>query len=151
LSKGAIYLDPIWGLQSLADWAKQKFGQRIDPQELVEKSRAEIRARILGEIRQQYRTKEAEFPVTIAMARYMADRGAPQMGGAKYDREGLLRWYQNRFGGAVITEETFRTESRAKLHEKLLEISRQAFPGTPQEQIDTKLEESFEGAKTAEE
>jgi preprotein translocase subunit SecA len=151
LTKGAIYLDPIWGLKSLADWAKQKFGHKIDPQELVDKSRIEIRARILGEIRQQYRTKESEFPVTIAMARYMADRGGPQMGGAKYDREGLLRWYQNRFGGESISEEIFRTESRAKLAEKLLDISRQAFPATPQEQIDARLEESFEGADAAEE
>jgi preprotein translocase subunit SecA len=151
LSKGEVYLDPTWGLQSLADWAKQKFGHKIDVAELVDRSRVEIRARILGEIRQQFRAKEAEFPVTIAMARYMADRGPVPMGGAKYDREGLLRWYQNRFGGTEISEETFRTESRAKLHEMLLEISRKAFPATAQEMIDTKLEETYEGATVAEE
>jgi len=152
LSKGAVYLDPNWGLQSLCDWAKTKFGQKIAVEELIEKNRAEIRARILGEIRSQYRTKESEFPVTLAMARYMSERTAlnAHSGGAKYDREGLLRWYQNRFGGSGITEETFRTESRAKLQELLLDTSRKAFPATTQEQIDTKLEESFAGANVAE-
>jgi len=152
LSKGAVYLAPTWGLQALCDWAKQKFGQRFEVAELSEKGRVEIRSRILGEIRKQYRQKEAEFPVTVAMTRYMAERAqtGPMMG-SRYDREGLFHWYRARFGGDSITEETFRTESRARLQDLLLEVSRKAFPTTAQEAIDAKLDESMEGTGLSEE
>ena len=152
LSKGHVYLDPNWGKQSLIDWAKQKFGKKFELADVAEAERAEIGALILGEIRKQYRQREAEFPVTVAMTRYMADRGPSQIpGGARYDREGLFRWYQARFGSTGISEESFRTESRTKLHDMLLAISQSAFPTEPEEAIDTKLDAAFHGTKVAEE
>src|SRR5262249_17315213 len=144
LSKGHVYLDPQWGRQSLLDWAKQKFGKKFDISDVAEAERVQIRALILGEIRKQYRQREAEFPVTVAMTTYMADRGPSQVpGGARYNREGLYSWYQARFGSTGITEEQFRTESRTKLHDLLLEISKSAFPSEPEEAIDAKLDDAF--------
>jgi preprotein translocase subunit SecA len=152
LSKGHIYLDPNWGYQSLSDWAKQKFGQKIDVKDIVDADRVEIRSLILGEIRKQYRQKEAEFPVTVAMTRYMADQRPNPMGpGSRYDREGLFHWYKARFGDTGISEEAFRTESRARLHDMLLEISKKAFPAAPEEEIDAKLDHSLEGTHLSEE
>src|SRR5262249_41836257 len=48
-------------------------------------------------------------------------------------------------------EEEFRTQSRSRLRELLLDISRKAFPETDETAIDTKLADAFEGAKLAEE
>ena len=152
LSKGHVYLDPHWGRQSLIDWAKQKFGKKFELAQVVDAERSEIRELILGEIRKQYRQREAEFPVTVAMTRYMADRGPAQIPGqARYDREGLFRWYQARFGSTGISEESFRTESRTKLHDMLLAISQSAFPTEAEEAIDAKLDSAFHGTKNSEE
>jgi preprotein translocase subunit SecA len=108
LSKGAAYLDPNWGLQSYCIWALDKFQVKIDAKELVEKDRAYIKERLAGEIRKLYREREIEFPVTLAMARFMADRqghvGPMQQ---RYDRDGLHRWYLSRF----VEPQRPRTES----------------------------------------
>ena len=60
---------------------------------------------------------------------------------ARYDRDGLLHWYQARFAAITpgITEEQFRTESRHKLHEMLVDVSRRSFPETSEFAIDDML------------
>ena len=47
-------------------------------------------------------------------------------------------------------EEDFRTDSRAKLLEKLQEASRASYPAKGQESIDDQLEEAFSGTKVSE-
>jgi preprotein translocase subunit SecA len=190
LSKGAPYLSPDWGRRSLCDWMMHKFQIKIDPAELTDESEEAVRARLQNEVRKLYHLKEIEFPVTVAMARFMSERGHSGPAGQRYDREGLYRWALFRYGKPVeeethiqagtsngggsenvmvvtaapvqtmpartlvhvgLTEDDFRTQSRAKLREALLDISRKTFPSAIQEEIDTKLEEAFSGADTAEE
>src|SRR5437667_421130 len=74
LSKGADYLQPDWGVKSFCRWAKDKFQVTLNPQDLAEKPGAEIKDHLRKEIRKLYRQKEIEFPVTLAMVRFMADR-----------------------------------------------------------------------------
>jgi preprotein translocase subunit SecA len=107
----------------------------------------------MRQVRELYRQKEIEFPVKVAMARFMSEQSRNPLMGQRYDREGLLRWYQARFGATKdgITEEDFRTQPRSKLYEMLLAMSQKAFPPATQEDIDARLEESFEGASVAEE
>src|SRR5437660_12783566 len=92
-----------------------------------------------------YRQKVIEFPVKLGMARFMSDRPVPAGAGHRYDREGLLRWCGQRFPTLTetLSEEDFRTLSRAKLHEKLMEASQKAFPTVGQEQLDAELAEAF--------
>jgi preprotein translocase subunit SecA len=100
-----------------------------------------------------YRQKEIEFPVRVGMARFMADRSQTHIpAGQRYDREGLYYWARQRFPQAAnkLSEEEFRTQSRAKLQEVLLEISRGSFPKTGQEEIDRKLEDAFSGTQLSE-
>jgi preprotein translocase subunit SecA len=82
----------------------------------------------------------------------MADRGQAANGAHRYDREGLYHWARERFGPAAasLSEDEFRTQSRAKLQDLLLEVSRQAYPRVGQEQIDARLEEAFSGTKLSE-
>src|SRR5262249_35740272 len=78
LSAGAAFLEPAWGLHSLCDWAKAKFGIKVDPATLTEKSAAEMHGLIHKQVMDLYRQKEIEFPVKVGMARFMAERaGAP--------------------------------------------------------------------------
>jgi len=106
-----------------------------------------------GKVTALYREKEVAFPVQVGIARFMADRAGPG-GGQRYDREGLYAWAKERFNGLSaipqVTEEDFRTLSRARLQEHLLRASRELYPRLGQEDIDKKLAESLRGTKVSE-
>jgi preprotein translocase subunit SecA len=155
LTKGTAYLEPGWGIRSLCTWFDLKFQIRLDPARLdPEQGRESIRQILLGEVQRLYRQKEIEFPVSVAMARFMHEHGgvAP---GQRYNREGLFHWYVVRYAqhqqAGGIPEEDFRTQSRAKLLEALIEVSRQSFPAATQDDLDVMLRDAFEGAQVAEE
>jgi preprotein translocase subunit SecA len=81
----------------------------------------------------------------------MDDKGAGGAIGQKYNREGLYHWYMLRFGQTGgLAEEQFRTESRAHLLKKLIEISKNTYPTIGHDDIDAKLAEAFAGAKASE-
>ena len=88
------------------------------------------------------------------MARFMADRPQPAGRPAPATTaRACIRWAQaalRRRQPSALTEEDFRTQSRAKLQEMLLEVSQAVFPQAGQEEIDAKLDEAFEGTSTAE-
>jgi preprotein translocase subunit SecA len=186
LAKGQPYLQPDWGHRSLCDWVYHKFQIKIDPQTLEEKSAAQIKEVLQKAVRQLYRQKEIEFPVTIAMARFMSDRQHAGPGGQRYDREGLYRWSLLRFGkpaeeevpagvgaeqaagnggtaAAVmqapamtlthvgLSEEDFRTQSRAKLNEMLRDLSHKRYPAVAHDEIDEHLAQAFKGTDYSEE
>ncbi|HKI34619.1 MAG TPA: preprotein translocase subunit SecA [Gemmataceae bacterium] len=153
LSPGATFLEPTWNLKSLCDWARAKFGLKLEPGGLAGKSEADLRALLHEQVMALYRQKEIEFPVKVGMARFMAERaGTQQAGGQRYDREGLYHWARQRFPGVadLINEEAFRTESRARLQQVLLEASRKAYPQVNEEAINAKVEDAFSGTKTSE-
>ncbi|HXG12946.1 MAG TPA: preprotein translocase subunit SecA [Gemmataceae bacterium] len=172
LSAGREFLEPDWGLRSLCDWMRYKFQAQIAPGELAGKDPETIKAFLYDHVMELYREKEIEFPVKVGMARFMAER-APVLGGQKYDREGLYRWARQRFPGVTDSWslEEFLTLSRARIHEMLLQASRDFYPaprraagalrsaapegadGRPragQEDIDEKLEEAFRGTRLSE-
>jgi preprotein translocase subunit SecA len=152
LSQGAAFLQPEWGLKSLCDWARAKFGLKLEPAELSGKSDADLRALVHRQVMALYRQKEIEFPVKVGMARFMAERPGTHGAGQRYDREGLYQWSRQRFAAAgdLIQEELFRTESRARLQQLLLEASRKSYPQVDEEAINEKIEDAFSGTKVSE-
>jgi preprotein translocase subunit SecA len=133
--------------------ALRKFLIKMKPEDLAGKNERDIKKLLLDAVLVVYREKEIQFPVMAAMARYMTDRTqgtAP--GGQRYNREGLYHWATTRFPAAAtkLSEEEFRTQSRAKLMELLLDISREAYPKVDQRAIDEKLEEALHGTTHAE-
>src|SRR5262249_26251030 len=145
LSGGKDFLEPDWGLRSISDWVRLKFQIKVPAEQLANKEAADIKKIIHEEVLTLYRQKEAEFPVKAGRASYMGERGQVVPGGQKYDREGLYHWSRTRLSGAaeVMGEEDFRTLSRARIQEKLLEVSKNYFPKAGQADIDAKLDESF--------
>ena len=76
-----------------------------------------------------YRQSEIEFPVMAAMARFMSDRAEPAAAASATTARACTTGPCSRFPGRERScEEDFRTESRAKLLEKLLEVSRASYP-----------------------
>jgi preprotein translocase subunit SecA len=153
LSDGRRYLDPAWGIDSLIDWVRNKFQVDFTTAELQGKENVEVKDLIYQRVLAAYRQKEVEFPVQVAMATYMAEKtqtGGPAQG-QKYDREGLYRWARTRFAALTqnIAEDDFRTQSRSRLKELLLDVSRKAYPEADETEIDAKLEDAFAGAKVA--
>jgi preprotein translocase subunit SecA len=155
LTAGAPYLQPDWGIRSVSDWARLKFQIKLEPEQLKEQQAAVIKKMLVDGIRTLYRTKEIAFPVQLGMGRFMSDRPQPHgaAAGHRYDREGLMRWCRIRFPNSetAIHEEDFRTHSRSKLNEKLLELSKATFPAIGHEDIDVKLAEAFSGTQESEE
>ncbi len=152
LSEGKPYLEKDWGLRSLCDWMRLKFQVALTLEEVADKNEATLRPLLLEKIRQLYRQKDVEFPVTAAMARFMAERQQTTPGGQRYNREGLFQWAQMRFPAVktTITEEDFRTQPRSKIQEILRGISAAAYPAKDQTAIDAKIDEEFENTKMSE-
>jgi preprotein translocase subunit SecA len=152
LSKGRVYLEPDWGIRELCAWLERKFEVQMKPEQIdPERPRDELRQLLIDAVRKLYRQKEVEFPVTVAMARFMSDQGGGPGAGQRYNREGLYHWCMTRFGADTgLGEEPFRTEPRSKLKTLLLEVSRKSFPETTQEDIDAVLHNAFAGARSAE-
>jgi preprotein translocase subunit SecA len=152
LAEGRKFLEPAWGRTSVIDWARLKFQIVLTLEQLEGKSAVDIKKLIRDQFTTMYREKEVELPVKAGMARFMTERAPAAGGGQRYDREGLFRWAKARFQAAAegLTEEEFRTQSRAKLHERLVEVSRRFFPKAHQEEIDDRLDDAFSGARVSE-
>jgi preprotein translocase subunit SecA len=182
LEKGKPYLQEDWGRRSLVDWVSHKFQIKLELKDLLGKSDDEIRKLIRHEVRNLYRQKEIEFPITVAMARFMSDRARQPMlpGMQRYDRDGLYHWCLQRFGKPVpvpetvtasvghddvavqaapvrsmvhleLSEEDFRTQSRARLHEILVNVCKTLYPTLGHDEIDARLDEAFQGTDVSEE
>src|SRR5262249_44765512 len=117
LGEGRTFLEPDFGFRSVADWARLKFQIKIAPESLADKEPEEIKALLHEQLMQLYRQKEIEFPVRVAMARFMAEKAPQVPGGQRYDREGLWRWVRQRFPGKAdaLSEEEFRTQPRSRI------------------------------------
>ncbi len=148
LSAGARFLDPHYGLESLADWARQKFALLVPLDLLLGKEPAELEPLLRAKVREHYRLKDAEFPVQVGMASYLPEKTRPDR---RPDREQLFRWALTRFPGATgISEEVIRTEARPKIRDMLLAASKSAQPKLNHPEIVAKVEEALSGAKVAE-
>jgi preprotein translocase subunit SecA len=171
LTGGRQFLDENWGLQSVSDWARLKFGIVLAVAELKNKQPGEVKDLLHQKVLDLYRQKEIEFPVQVGMARFMAERSRGPGPAQRYDREGLFHWVRERFpglvaqsaengtaasmtpsrdGGTQLTEEDFRTQSRGRLQEVLQQASRERFPKVHEEEVDAKIEEAFSGTKLSE-
>ncbi len=153
LSGGKEFLQPTWGVRSVCDWAKFKFGLKLEPKELAGKEPEAVKGLLHTAVMKLYRQKEIEFPIQVGMARFMADRGQAAAGGQRYDREGLYHWSKLRWPNApswMVTEEDFRTQSRPWLAKRLLEVSEHEYPKKGQDDVDSRLEEAFQGTKLSE-
>jgi preprotein translocase subunit SecA len=148
LSGGKRFLDRCYPFESLADWARQKFGLTVKMDDLVEKDPAEVTAVLRKTVRAAYRQKDVEFPVQVGLASYLPEKMRPDR---RPDRDNLFRWSIERFAGSgvSISEEVVRTEPRAKVKELLLQASTAFLPAADYPEIGAKVADAFRGTKTS--
>ncbi len=103
LDQVAVFLDENWGRKSLSGWVHDQYGVTVPEEDFVGATPASAAERIEKAIHDFYRQKEIEFPVTVGLTSFMADRGG--QGGERYDREGLTRWANARFQERLSVEE----------------------------------------------
>jgi preprotein translocase subunit SecA len=141
LSPAREFLQDDWGRRTLAGWVHHKFGLALEPASWEKLSPAEVTRQIQSEARAFYARKEAEFPVRVALNRFLAERAAGQS--PRYDREGLAAWASQRYH-TIIDVEDLRTRLRPEIEAMLLEIAHQNYAGARlADELDQKLEAAF--------
>ncbi len=141
LTPAEIFLREDFGRMSLSGWLHHKFGLAIDPATWAGKSRVDVGKAVRAEVRALYARKEAEFPVQVALARFLADRtpgSAP-----RYDREGLASWFGERFGTFIDPEE-LKPLLRPEIERMLKDLAREKYRGAGLwEELNTRIESAY--------
>ena len=121
LAGAAPFLEPDFGLKSVAQWVRHKFGLNLELRldERGEADPAAVKALVRQKVEEAYQMREAEYPVLSAW-RYFTSQDA--QGRRHYDREGLAAWAYQRFGMEISPAE-FRSRSRQEIHDLLLQAS----------------------------
>ena len=146
---GKRFLDRNYTIESLCDWARQKFSLKISVDEAGDKDNAELLALLRKKVRENYHQKDIDFPVQVGLTAYLPERAK---GDRRPDRETLFRWAITRFptGAGTVSEELIRTEARSKIKEVLTAASTQQVPTIDYPEIDAKIAEIFSGAAVSE-
>ncbi len=130
-----------WGRKTLADWLRQKFGLVMEPAEWSGRSREDISRQVQAAVRALYTRKEAEFPVQIALNRYLGERTQSQ--NVRYDREGLAAWFTSRYGVFIDKDELshlLRPEMEALLKKQAVA----SYQGSSLwEELDAKIDSAY--------
>jgi preprotein translocase subunit SecA len=136
-----IFTDEEFGRRSLCGWLHQQFTLDVKPEEFVDLSPDDAVALVRRKIEELYREKEIEFPVAVGMTNFMAE--GPGGGGERYNREGLIRWANDRFQASLPVDEV-KDRPRNEIETLLKESSRKFFVnGELIEKTDEYLEQAY--------
>ncbi len=126
LAPAREFLAEDWGRRSLAGWAHHKFGLDVDTASWAGKARADVATALKTVARELYGRKEAEFPVRVAISRFLVERthGQPP----RYDRDGLAAWASERYRAHVEADE-LQPLMRSEIEALLLKIARDRYQG----------------------
>jgi preprotein translocase subunit SecA len=70
------FIAPHYGQQQLAQWARNKFGIEVSPEELAQLDQQQAAEKLLGQAREAYRQREVTYPVQFILE--MVYQGAQQ-------------------------------------------------------------------------
>ncbi len=127
LSEGLPYLEADWGRRVLASWFGQKFGVVVHSREWSTLGKPEVAARLKQQARAIYTQREAEFPVRVALTKFLSSRtpgGTPS-----YDREGMAHWATERYNVPLDADE-LRNMLRPEMEQRVREIAIEHDRGT---------------------
>ena len=138
-----VFTDEQFGRRSLCGWLHQQFTLETRPEEFENLAPENAVALVRSKIEELYRTKEIDFPVAVGMTNFMAE--GPGGGGDRYNREGLIRWANDRFQ-ASLPVENVKDRPRNEIESLLKESSRQFFVnGELVQKTDAYLEQAYPG------
>lgn len=119
LDRIPVFADPTYGPEKLAEWVKTKFTFEIDVDEIIKAHKdddLEVRDLIIDKAREQYATREANFPADFVMQRTMMI--ARQDPNAAF---GYLGDWAKRRAGLELTPDEIKTTPPPKMRERLVE------------------------------
>ena len=120
LSDGAIFLEDDFGIRTAVGWVQDKFGIKLELEEVREMEPPELKALIVERARGMYQSKEAQYPVMAGLMRFSTPGGG---GAPRLDREGLVNWAGKRFH-TELNYEDYKNKQRDEITELLVERSR---------------------------
>ena len=122
-----------FSVRRLAEWARAKFGIRLDIGELAELSAAQIRQQLIEQTAARYKQREIEYPVEFAMNMAYGPQG-PNV----YAFEALAGWANKKYNAGLSVERIQETKPRT-LHKQLLELSRNYSDGELDRELSHKI------------
>ncbi|PKL46906.1 MAG: hypothetical protein CVV39_06535 [Planctomycetes bacterium HGW-Planctomycetes-1] len=130
------FLDPDFGIKTLVSWADNKFGIKLNINQLKDLKPQQIYEKLCQEVQALYARREIEYPVEFALSMtYRAD------GINIYAFEKLAGWVNDRFG-AQISVSHLQNTPPAAVHRELLKISEDYHAVGLENQIDEKIASS---------
>jgi preprotein translocase subunit SecA len=120
-----VLLDPQFGPKSVCGWLHQQLTLEMRPEDFIDLNSPEDAVELVRrKIDDLYREKEIEFPVSVGMTNFMAE--GPGGGGERYNREGLVRWANERFQASLPVDD-FKNRPRSEIEGVLRETSQKFF------------------------
>ena len=116
------FLHEDFGRNQLTGWLHHQFGLAIPPSSFnIHEEPEKAIPLIMEKLQERYDEQDARFPVIISLMRFQGNETTPA------DRDGLIRWANNRFRCHLNAEE-MQSLSIESLAEKILNASRDFLP-----------------------
>jgi len=111
------FLKPDFALSRLVEWARAKFGIKLEIGKLAELKPEEIQQLISEQTRALYKRREIEYPVEFAMNMVYGPQG-PNI----YGVEALANWAKRKYNARITVEDIQQLRPQV-LQKQLLELS----------------------------
>jgi len=135
------FLDPLYGRMSFINWARQKFGIELRPDDFVDLPNADITRRLHAAVEAAYREREARYPVEVALERTLVREG-PE---SAYAADALAQWVNLKFNRGW-TVDNIRNHTIKELADEIVRINREYISGGKLEaEIDAAIEREGSG------
>ena len=130
----AIYLNPQYPYDALAEWAKTKFSIQVEAAELLEKPQPEIAALLDQRVREAYRQREISYPVEWCLERAFAGETSDNATAAA----GVVNWANRKFrAGWNIEDVQGRTIDEVR--QELVALNEEFLNGRLEKEIDENI------------
>jgi preprotein translocase subunit SecA len=127
------FLKEDFSARTFCEWARAKFGVRLDVEELKRLNAGQIVEQLLEKTAQKYRRREIEYPVEFAMSMVYGREG-PNV----YAYEALVEWANKKYEAGLSLERVQESKPRA-LQKELLELSERFNDGQLEQELERKL------------
>ncbi|MFA5554135.1 MAG: preprotein translocase subunit SecA [Phycisphaerae bacterium] len=133
-SQLAQFLQEDFAAKMLTEWARAKFGIKLDPQELIKQKPEDVQKALIDKTKEYYLRREIEYPVEFAMSMVYNPQGANI-----YAFESLAEWVKKKYDTELSVEQ-IQNEKPSVLYKKLIELSSKYNNGELEREVTEKIQ-----------
>ncbi|MCO6438988.1 MAG: SEC-C domain-containing protein [Phycisphaerae bacterium] len=130
----AVYLDPKYPQEALAEWARNKFAIELQSEELLERTNDDIRNLLRERIRAGYREREISYPIDAALDRAFGEARPEDAVAAEF----LARWVNAKYR-LNWTPEQVQQKPVPEIRTELLDVARAFHEGKLEQEVDEQV------------